>query len=289
MGALHEGGAQRRSRAQPRVPRDAMAPPGCHCHVTAEAATTPPAALLLRALRRDFRGIYQECAQVLYEEIDYINEGKNADRFRRNFADIPWVRGMAFADIGTRRVNRGSTRSAWLQAQRAPLHSRPARGRHSCLFAARRLPPTCVNSCVDSPTQLVWTHPHNAGGARRSRCPLCTGSAPARASSRSSTCPAPRSRPRTRCLHRASTWTSSRGGGAGARCPACARPARCTLHPAVRMCMLHRRTWCNSAQLPAPPAAERPRRASSISISAASISSLSISAAERPRRTSSRS
>jgi len=41
---------------------------------------------------RDFRGIYQECATVLYDEIDYINEGRNADRFRRNFRDIPWVR-----------------------------------------------------------------------------------------------------------------------------------------------------------------------------------------------------
>ncbi|WIA34166.1 hypothetical protein OEZ86_012526 [Tetradesmus obliquus] len=41
---------------------------------------------------RDFKGIYQECAAVLYDEIDYINEGRNADRFRRNFRDTPWVR-----------------------------------------------------------------------------------------------------------------------------------------------------------------------------------------------------
>ncbi|KAF5837683.1 ABC1 family-domain-containing protein [Dunaliella salina] len=41
---------------------------------------------------RDFRGIYQECASVLYDEIDYINEGRNADRFRRNFRNVPWVR-----------------------------------------------------------------------------------------------------------------------------------------------------------------------------------------------------
>ncbi|GAX86017.1 hypothetical protein CEUSTIGMA_g13432.t1 [Chlamydomonas eustigma] len=40
----------------------------------------------------DFKGIYQECASVLYQEIDYINEGRNSDRFRRNFKDIPWVR-----------------------------------------------------------------------------------------------------------------------------------------------------------------------------------------------------
>ena len=30
--------------------------------------------------------------RVLYEEIDYINEGKNADRFRRDFRNVKWVR-----------------------------------------------------------------------------------------------------------------------------------------------------------------------------------------------------
>ncbi|PRW20222.1 putative aarF domain-containing kinase chloroplastic [Chlorella sorokiniana] len=41
---------------------------------------------------RDFKGIYQECAKILYEEIDYINEGRNADRFRRNFRSEGWIR-----------------------------------------------------------------------------------------------------------------------------------------------------------------------------------------------------
>ena len=43
----------------------------------------------------DFVGIYEECAAVLYREIDYILEGQTADRFRRNFAgdgDAGWVK-----------------------------------------------------------------------------------------------------------------------------------------------------------------------------------------------------
>lgn len=41
---------------------------------------------------RDWVGIYEECAKILYEEIDYINEGRNADKFRRDFRNIKWVR-----------------------------------------------------------------------------------------------------------------------------------------------------------------------------------------------------
>ncbi|KAL6600598.1 hypothetical protein ACP70R_045398 [Stipagrostis hirtigluma subsp. patula] len=41
---------------------------------------------------RDWIGIYEECSKILYQEIDYINEGKNADRFRRDFRNIKWVR-----------------------------------------------------------------------------------------------------------------------------------------------------------------------------------------------------
>ncbi|XP_042452131.1 protein ACTIVITY OF BC1 COMPLEX KINASE 7, chloroplastic-like isoform X2 [Zingiber officinale] len=39
----------------------------------------------------DWLDIYNECSKTLYQEIDYINEGKNADRFRRDFRNIKWV------------------------------------------------------------------------------------------------------------------------------------------------------------------------------------------------------
>eukprot|EP00798_Chlamydomonas_sp_ICE-L_P018702 gene18702-25225_t len=42
--------------------------------------------------KRDWVAIYDECSCILYQEIDYTLEGRNADRFRENFKHVSWVK-----------------------------------------------------------------------------------------------------------------------------------------------------------------------------------------------------
>ncbi|HAX88534.1 MAG TPA: hypothetical protein DCY91_20270 [Cyanobacteria bacterium UBA11370] len=46
---------------------------------------------LPRIKKYELEAIYQEFFELLYQEIDYIHEGKNADRFRQNFSDHPRI------------------------------------------------------------------------------------------------------------------------------------------------------------------------------------------------------
>ncbi|MGB7088161.1 MAG: AarF/ABC1/UbiB kinase family protein [Phormidesmis sp.] len=41
---------------------------------------------------RDWIGIYEECCRLLWLEIDFLHEGRNADKFRRNFRGVEWVK-----------------------------------------------------------------------------------------------------------------------------------------------------------------------------------------------------
>jgi len=41
---------------------------------------------------RDWLGIYEECCRILWQEVDYLREGRSADTFRRNFRNASWVK-----------------------------------------------------------------------------------------------------------------------------------------------------------------------------------------------------
>ncbi|OKH18774.1 ABC1 kinase family protein [[Limnothrix rosea] IAM M-220] len=41
---------------------------------------------------RDWLGIYEECCRILWQEVDYLREGRSADTFRRNFRNANWVK-----------------------------------------------------------------------------------------------------------------------------------------------------------------------------------------------------
>ena len=54
---------------------------------------------------RNWVSIYEESERLLYEEINYINEADNADRFAKDFADTAWVKvPSVYRDMTTPRV-----------------------------------------------------------------------------------------------------------------------------------------------------------------------------------------
>ncbi len=54
---------------------------------------------------RNWVSIYEESERLLYLEIDYLNEATNAERFARDFCDVPWVRiPEVYREVSTPRV-----------------------------------------------------------------------------------------------------------------------------------------------------------------------------------------
>jgi len=54
---------------------------------------------------RNWVSIFEESAKLLYEEIDYVHEGRNAELFRNNFKNTPWVKvPKVYWDATTSRV-----------------------------------------------------------------------------------------------------------------------------------------------------------------------------------------
>lgn len=57
------------------------------------------------AQKYDLEAIYQEFFAILFQEIDYLNEGKNAERFRQNFSDDPQIKApQVYWDYTTRKI-----------------------------------------------------------------------------------------------------------------------------------------------------------------------------------------
>jgi hypothetical protein len=54
---------------------------------------------------RNWVSIYEESERLLYLEIDYLNEATNAERFARDFCDVPWIKiPEVYREVSTPRV-----------------------------------------------------------------------------------------------------------------------------------------------------------------------------------------
>lgn len=47
---------------------------------------------IVTAMARDWGAIFRESSRVLYEEVDYRREGRNAEKFSENFKGTEWIK-----------------------------------------------------------------------------------------------------------------------------------------------------------------------------------------------------
>lgn len=87
-----------------------------------------PASIPPIRVSRDWGAIFRESSRVLYEEVDYTREGKNAERFSNNFEGTEWIKAPSINwSRSTGKVRRcGKREAARVQRQRRCL----------CFFAA---------------------------------------------------------------------------------------------------------------------------------------------------------
>lgn len=84
---------------KPGVERQVEADLGILTELAAQSARSTYGAMY------DLPALVDEFAWTLREELDYVREGRNADLFRRNFAEQPWVRvPRVFWELTTSRV-----------------------------------------------------------------------------------------------------------------------------------------------------------------------------------------
>ena len=57
------------------------------------------------SIMRDWREIFESNSRIIYQEIDYMKEAANGERFARNFAPYDWVKvPRTYAELSSSRV-----------------------------------------------------------------------------------------------------------------------------------------------------------------------------------------